>query len=91
MCRRDVFHIVLRGSEEQILVCNFVCVLTLPCFLKMRVTLATFHLDGKVLVDMQWFMRRATELDMDGAAIFNNLGLNPSAPVALFSGIEFSI
>jgi hypothetical protein len=57
----------------------------------MGVTLATFHLDGKVLVDMQWFMRRVTELDMDGTAIFNNLGLNPSAPVALFAGIEFSI
>jgi hypothetical protein len=40
---------------------------------------------------MQWFMRRVTELDMDGTAIFNNLGLNPSAPVALFAGIEFSI
>jgi hypothetical protein len=57
----------------------------------MGVTLATFFMDGKVLVDMQWFMIRATELDMDGAVIFNNLGLNPSAPVALFAGIEFSI
>jgi hypothetical protein len=36
-------------------------------------------------------MRRPTELDMDGAAIFNKLGLNPSAPVVLFAGIEFSI
>jgi hypothetical protein len=40
---------------------------------------------------MQWFMRRTTELDMDGAAIFSKLGLNPSAHVALFAGIEFSI
>jgi hypothetical protein len=28
---------------------------------------------------------------MDGAAIFSKLGLNPSAHVALFAGIEFSI
>ena len=36
-------------------------------------TLANFHDDGKLYVDMQWFIRRETEDEIAGAAIFGDL------------------
>ena len=63
----------------------------LPCFLKIGVTLATFHLEGKVALLRQWLISLHCGLDMALAVIFNSFALIPSSPVALCGGTDRKI
>lgn len=58
----------------------------LPCPLKIGVTLAVFHLEGKIAVAIQWSISLRKEFDIEIAAILNGLALIPSSPVALCGG-----
>ena len=63
----------------------------LPSPLKIGVTLAIFHLEGKVAVTIQWLISLRKEFDIEFAAILNSLALIPSSPVALCGGIDTGI